>query len=125
MENIEVFSSNLRRFIKAKGFKTFQEAADSFDISLSYLNQLMNGEREPAVGTLQLISQRLGISTSELLGETMPVERDESDRIKLLLNIISILPTLNDTEIRDILDLANGFAASRTNMVSSRKIVRD
>lgn len=67
MNNFEYFGENLRRIIKARGFNTFQKAADHLGVSLSYLNQLMRNERQPSMEMLGNIAQKLQSSPLELL----------------------------------------------------------
>lgn len=58
--------SNLRAIIKKKGL-SFTEAAKEIGISLSYLNQLMNGEKEPSLETVKNICATLDIWSCDLI----------------------------------------------------------
>ncbi len=70
MKTTKEFGPNLRTAIHNKGYKTYKKAAEAFEISLSYLNQLMRNEREPSLELLQLMASELGVSSSLLLGES-------------------------------------------------------
>lgn len=89
------FGPNLRKEIDKKGYKTYKKAAEAFEISLSYLNQLMRNEREPSMELLGIICDELGISANELLGD-----RDESasqsERALLILEIQNLLTKLSE-----------------------------
>lgn len=70
-ENTTLFGMNLRRAIIKKGLK-FTKAAADLEISLSFLNQLMKGERDPSSETLSNICATLGVSRAELYEEEPP-----------------------------------------------------
>jgi transcriptional regulator with XRE-family HTH domain len=67
-DTTNLFGKNLRSQIKAKGL-TFGRAAELFDISLSFLNQLMIGERNPSVETINSICAVLEVSRASLFEE--------------------------------------------------------
>lgn len=74
-----LFGSNLRHVVKKSGM-TFTEAASKFEISRSFLNQLMAGEREPSTETINVICSVLELSRSDLFErdlETQPAQRSE------------------------------------------------
>lgn len=63
-ENIKnKFGNTLRELVRKK-YTTYAEAAEKLGLSLSYLQQLMRGERNPSFEILQSLSLKLG---SELL----------------------------------------------------------
>lgn len=120
MENIESFGQNLRRLIKGKGFKTFEQAANAFEISLAYLNQLMRGERTPSVDMLGRISKVLGVGIDELLTgdadkeiNVQEIPQPGPTREELLGRILLGLAALDDDELGFILSNIQSIPRTR------------
>lgn len=122
MENFEHFGSNLRRLIDSKNYKTYQKAADDFEISLSYLNQLMRGERSPSLDVLKTIATKLGVSGAYLLAapNTNPSESDKTSRAQLILEIQALLMRLDEDELEVVKMTAAGLPQISQNETSSR-----
>lgn len=117
MENIKNFGPNLRRIIDESKYKTYQKAADAFEISLSYLQQLMRSEREPSLELLLLIGEKLHVSSSRLLGD-IKIDKDratgnEKPAAELLTALYRIAPTLDNDELEAVLLLANELSSGR------------
>jgi transcriptional regulator with XRE-family HTH domain len=96
MEKTKPFGSNLRKFIRRSKYLTYQNAADAFDISISFLNQLMRGERDPSMEMLAKISKVLNVSISQLLGEPRGRSLAEMSQQELINMIDSMMLTVED-----------------------------
>lgn len=85
-----LFGDNLRRLIKGSSF-TYGEAAAEIDVSLTFLNQLMNGEKNPSAETLNDICATLNTTRAYLYGEP-EAEKDPlpgwAGRIEATLKLI-------------------------------------
>lgn len=62
---VNLFGNNLRSLINNSGL-TYSAAAEELDISPSYLQQLMRGERNPSFETIKAICARFQISEADL-----------------------------------------------------------
>lgn len=69
MKSPNAFGINLRRLIKQSGLK-YEKAAEKIGISLSFLNQLMNGNSNPSLETIDKICDKLNFKKIDLLGES-------------------------------------------------------
>lgn len=65
-KSTSLFGSNLRSIIRRKGL-TYTQAARDIGITLSYLNQLMRGERDPSLEVIKDICAALDISSNEVI----------------------------------------------------------
>lgn len=87
MDLIENFGKQLRHYIKMAEYKTYQNAADDFEISLSYLNQLMRSEREPSLEVLRTIYNKIKIRMDAINLKLSEKEKElikENERLKRL-----------------------------------------
>lgn len=98
MENIQVtFGKNLRREIDRKHLK-YGDAADLFEISLSFLNQVMKGTNAPSLEVFHRIVEKLHVSPEALMyGDSKPVQPKPLDPADLVsaAQIAAALTELN------------------------------
>lgn len=106
MDKTNEFGNNLRRLIKARGYKTFQKAADAFDITLSYLNQLMRSERHPSIEVLNRISAELGVSANDLLGGESEISHQSQSKSDLIVDLVGVISTMDEPKLHRLLSLA-------------------
>lgn len=72
---------NIRKEIAMAGYRTIELFAHEHGIDKSTLSRVINGQREPRVGTIVRIARALDIRISRLFGESellQTVERPES-----------------------------------------------
>lgn len=123
MDNIKNFGPNLRSLINKRGYKTYKLAADAFDISLSYLNQLMRNEREPSMELLGVIAEELGVSPGELLGRD-PVEKSldgHSDRASIILEIQDLIRNMDLEDLETLKFTAENLQKLRDSSVTKNR----
>ena len=99
----DLFRENLRAIITRKGLK-LDKAAESCDISLSFLNQLLAGKTAYSPETLDKICKGLKCRPTELFF-VEDVEKSETPR-EVLIALINQLP---DGHVTTLINLANGL----------------
>ena len=100
------FGSRLKQIRESRMLSTTKLSKQS-DLSQSFIWRIEAGEKQPTLGTLRKLSQGLGMSLGELLGEEL-LSEPQSSRIDRIIRNIRKLPT----EQVDALDL---FISSLTN----------
>lgn len=74
MENTKnLFGDNLRRLVDANE-SSYEAAAEALEISISFLQQLMRGERDPSLKTVRIIRNRYKVTFNDLLEKTLSAE---------------------------------------------------
>jgi transcriptional regulator with XRE-family HTH domain len=119
-ENSTLFGINLRNAITRKGL-TFGKAAAEIGVSLSFLNMLMSGEKNPSVETLSSICSVLEISRAELYEEEIrprpPVTVGEVSVDELAVTVankvVERMNPIQDPARKPLLDLAGSIPLDR------------
>ncbi len=100
------FGSRLKQIREGRMLSTSKLSKQS-DLSQSFIWRIESGEKQPTLGTLRKLSQGLGMSLGELLGEEL-LSEPQSSKINRIISNMRKMPT----EQVDALDL---FVASLTN----------
>jgi transcriptional regulator with XRE-family HTH domain len=100
------FGSRLKQIRESRMLSTTKLSKQS-GLSQSFIWRIESGEKQPTLGTLRKLSQGLGMSLGELLGEEL-LSEPQSSRINSIISNIRRLPT----EQVDALDL---FISTLTN----------
>ena len=102
--------------------------ADWADVSAHTIFRAESKGIIPRGQNIQKIAQALGVTESDLFAdpniktESKPSSTD--NRNQAIVELFAIVPTLNESQIRDILALANGLATIGTKSVDTKKLVR-
>lgn len=104
------FSSHLKQ-IRENQLLSITKLAKRSGLSQSFVCRLESGEKQPTLETLRKLSEGLGISLGELLGEEM-LNEPKSPKINQIISNIRKLP-VEQVDALDlfIASLANGYAA--------------
>lgn len=94
--------SNIKRIRGLRGL-TQAELAERAGLSTIGISNIETGTRNPRPGTLEAIAKVLGVSEIELHGGHAPGASLDLNNSELIGRIVSILPTLNEDELRNIL----------------------
>lgn len=90
---------------------TQAKLAEDSEISTRALQEIEHGATDPQISTVVSVSDALGVPINLLVGRPM-----KSD---LIVSIVSILPTLNEDQLRSVLrsttGLSSGPGALRAN----------
>lgn len=100
------FGSRLKEIRESRMLSTSKLSKQS-GLSQSFIWRIESGEKQPTLGTLRKLSQGLGMSLGELLGEEL-LSEPESSKINRIISNMRRLPA----EQLDALDL---FTATLTN----------
>lgn len=97
-----VFVQNIKDYCKMKGVKPTVACRES-GVGSSFINNLERGQT-PSVAKVQMLADYLGVTTSELLGETKkPTVQDDglTDAEQALMNLFrQLTPEQQDMVIR-------------------------
>ncbi|HEY8272078.1 MAG TPA: hypothetical protein VIG33_14400 [Pseudobdellovibrionaceae bacterium] len=75
MENTNnLFGINLRKLVDANE-NSYEEAAETLEISLSFLQQLMRGERVPSLKTINNVRHKYKVTFNDLLESPLSSEK--------------------------------------------------
>lgn len=100
------FGDNLRGLIISAGLK-YSEAAEELDISVSYLQQLMRGERNPSFETIKGVCARFQVTEADLFSSDLsrtrlnpqrPMNQTTFEEFKKILPLMGKIP-------KDILEM--------------------
>ena len=98
-----VFVQNVKYLCLKKGIKPTNACKDA-GVGGSFLTDILNRGSTPSVAKVQLLASYLGVTTSELLGETKePIVRDDglTDGEQALLDLFrQLTPEQQDMVIR-------------------------
>lgn len=98
----QVFVQNIKDYCKMKGVKPTVACRES-GVGSSFINNLERGQT-PSVAKVQMLAHYLGVSTSELLGETKkPTVQDDglTDAEQALMDLFrQLTPEQQDMVIR-------------------------
>ncbi len=115
--NKEIFVQNVKHFCTLKGVKPTPACRDS-GVGTSFLTDVNKG-KIPSVAKVQMLATYLGVSTSELLGETVGSETQSGPASKsaeeaaLDVELISRLCRLTPEELAHVDAFVQGLLASR------------
>lgn len=127
MKNIEVFIGINVKEARIRANLTQSELADAAKTSLTTINRLEKGRQLPHSETLSEIAKALNVTVSELyLDPHTPRQADHSNKSKaqVLGELALLLPTLDDSQLRTVLSLVEGYGATSTSVVDLKKINR-
>lgn len=74
----EKFVQNIKFFCARRNVKPTVACVES-GAGKNFINHLVRQGSEPSVGKVQLLAEYLGVTTSELLGETLPDDSIDED----------------------------------------------
>lgn len=87
------------------------ELAEDSETSIGTIQKIEYGAADPQISTIVSVSDAIGVPVNQLVGRPM-----KSD---LIVSIVSILPTLNEDQLRSVLrsttGLSSGPSALRAN----------
>jgi len=78
----KIFVQNIKKACAMRGIKPTVACRES-GVGSSFINNIKSRNQTPSVEKVQMLAQYLGVTTSELLGETIPAE-DETTLGKMV-----------------------------------------
>lgn len=91
----QLFVQNVKMYCKLRGVKPTVACRKS-GIGTSFINNIAARGQVPSVEKVQLLAQYLGITTSELLGETGPKNLAIQDQPYLVMRYNSLPPKVQE-----------------------------
>lgn len=79
----ELFVQNIKRFCALRGVKPTIACRES-GVSASFISNIEGRNQTPSVEKVQMLAQYLGVTTSELLGESTPEEEARATLVEHL-----------------------------------------
>lgn len=102
-----------------------RELAKQAKISYENFNRLMKGGRSITKSdVLPLIAGALGVTAEFLKSVEQTAETTSSGELSLIVAIQRGLPTLNESQLRTVLKLVDGYNATTTSAMNSEKVSR-
>ena len=104
--NVEVFVQNVKVLCVQKGVKPTNACKES-GVGGSFINDIERG-RNPSVTKVQMLADYLGVTTSELLGETPKATANATEQLSLSRQEAALLLAYRkaDERTRQMVDLA-------------------
>lgn len=116
-EIITLFGANLKHLREEKGLSQ-ADVASKIGKKSSYVSQLESGTINTTLDTIEKLADALGVEKSAFL-EDPNFEKKQATRADLILSITGSLPSLDDSQMRLVLDLINGFTVNTTDSSES------
>ena len=91
----EVFVQNIKNYCALRGIKPTVACRES-GAGPNLINQMLTRGSIPSVEKVQLLAQYLGVTTSELLGETEPKNLAIQDQPYLVMRYNSLPPKVQE-----------------------------
>ena len=91
----QIFVQNIKMYCQLRGVKPTIACRES-GAGTDLINQLERGGSVPSVERVQLLAQYLGVTTSELLGETGPKNLAIQDQPYLVMRYNSLPPKVQE-----------------------------
>jgi transcriptional regulator with XRE-family HTH domain len=104
------FGSRLKQ-IRASQMLSTSKLSKQSGLSQSFIWRIESGEKQPTLGTLRKLSQGLGMSLGELLGEELSSEPQSAQMNRIIKNIRRLPPEQVDSLDLFISSLTNGQAS--------------
>lgn len=91
----QLFVQNVKMYCQLKGVKPTVACRES-GVGTSFINNIEARGQVPSVEKVQLLAQYLGVTTSELLGETGPKNLAIQDQPYLVMRYNSLPPKVQE-----------------------------
>lgn len=91
----QLFVQNVKMYCQLKGVKPTVACRES-GVGTSFINNIEARGQVPSVEKVQLLAQYLGVTTSELLGETGPQNLAIQDQPYLVMRYNSLPPKVQE-----------------------------
>ena len=117
VENKDVLSKNLKKYISKSG-KDRSQIAEDLELSYSTLTDWINGKKYPRINNVEKLATYFGVSKSELIEDFEETKKD-NDRLatiivklrmnKELLNVVEKLLSLDKAKLESLSRLLDTF----------------
>ena len=117
IENKEILSTNLRKYITMSG-KDRKEIARALNVPYSTLTDWINGNKYPRINNVEKMAEYFGVSKSDLIEDFKQKQKDNdvmADIIvkirmnKDLMEVVNKVVSLDDAQINSLKQLLNTF----------------
>lgn len=113
MENYKkLIGKKIQKRRKEVGFPTQQSFADSLEVDQSRVARWESGHNFPDADSRDSIAKKLKVGLEFFdVTDAPPNPSDSASKSKLIVDIVAILPSLDENQLGQVLALARGHAA--------------
>lgn len=115
LEDRSILAQNIIRRRKAKRWNQ-GDLAHKAGYHLQYIKEIETDKKKPSLTTIRDLAHALGSEASDLISEASVAQSEAAD---LIIEIVRLLPSLDQKQLRSVGGIVKGYASSAT--ASSRK----